>query len=231
MTIKEIRSLIRDEDLCRLRNPKTLNGKTAEETKQTQDILAIIVNKVIENPNRKHFLDSMSGKCIMRKCGIKKIKNTDPEYGIHEINSVMGEGMFFDSHRLFPDGKYPNYIQPGFCYSNAYGYVLTHKVNSKIVSGIAHVGKPFLHSVIVTNSGMVVDFNYNVVMTAELYFQLTNFEILAELDSHDVWGIQNLCLEHGDLFEGFQSYEINFAFEEVMANIRKKLNNGNVEVD
>ena len=230
MTIEEINNLINDEDNGTLRKPKTIKNKTDQELLRAREIMTIFVQDIIENSNRHIFLNSLIGRRFMQVAGIKKFDDVNPSIRIYSVKTRFGDGLFFDAHRLYEDGKYPFYIKPGFCYGNAYAYVAKNNVKAKVVSGIAYLGKPFLHSVVLTGGGQVIDFNYNLVMNAELYFKLLNFEVLAELEGDKIKETYELLENNADIYEKYniQSYTLNFAFDDVLKLISEE-NNKNLQ--
>lgn len=222
--IEEINKLAEDENKGELREPDILKRLTQYDVLSRQNILSIFVKYIVENPSREKFLNSIFGKRLMSLLGVNFIENIDPSIGMYHVNTVAGEGNFFDAHRLFESGQYPNWVAQNHCFGNAYLYALKNAKQSRVVSGIAYVGKPFLHSIVLTKSNYVVDFNYNIVMTAGLYFNLINFEPLAEVNSKDIKETYTLFNTNRDLFqkENFQTYAINFAFEDILEHIKKQ---------
>ena len=218
MSIEEINNLIKDENNGNLRKPELLENKTKQEILKAREILSIIVGNIIENPNRDRFLSSLIGRRFMENAGIEQLVDINPSVRMYSVKTKFGDGLFFDAHRLYRDGKYPSYIKSGFCYSNAYAFVLNNNVKSKVVSGIAYLDKPFLHSVVLTAGGQVIDFNYNLVMNADLYFKLFNFEILAEVESKKIKETYHFLENNLDVYDKYniQSYTLNFAFDDVL---------------
>lgn len=214
MTIYEINKLNQDANNKVLRKPVSLMNGDYEDTLRAHKIFKIIIDDVIRNKDRDLFLYSMFGKCRMRKVGISKIKNVNQVYN---INSSIGNGVFFDARTLFIDGRYPKWIEPYNCFTNTRLLILQTGLEAKILSGIAFIGKPFLHSVLLVGD-KVIDFNYDLVITKDLYFALTHFEVLAELDYTKI--LENKKLIKG--IKGVPNYVFNFAFEEVMAQEKLK---------
>ena len=231
MNLKDIRTLALDETIGVLRKPKLAERITEQDLLKARKIMTSIVLHIIENPNRDIFLNSIEGKLIMQDAGIKSIKKIDSKVGIYEIETEFGKGQFFDSHRLFQDGKYPKWLVGGYCYSNCDGYVIHSNLNCQVISGIGFLEKPFLHSVILTKSNQVVDFNYNIVISADLYFKLLNFEILAKLASKRILENKELFLSNYKVFgKDIQSWELNFAFDDAMKKIHKEIANSNKKI-
>lgn len=222
MTIKEINGLVIDEVTGRLRKPKTLVGLTNEEIFNMRQTFLIIVKKIINNPNRDEILNSLIWKANMKSVGIEKIEIANRDIGSYNIKTKYGEGIFFDAHRLFVDGNYPQWITPKYCFSNSFFYVMRTGLDAKVESGIAYDKQPFLHSVVLIGD-YIVDFNYDLVMEKNLYCALTHFEILEELESEKIVGAKRFCLEHKELFSKVEDCVMNFAFDEVIKNAKKQL--------
>ncbi len=218
MTIEEIEKLADDEINKKLRLPKSMEGETKENIMLAHEQLVFIVDKILRNPNRKNYLSgSIFAKSIMRKRGIKNIKKPDNCVEFYKISSDFGEGVFFDAHKLFENGEYPRWIRPYYCFNNTHLYILTTGVDATILSGIAFIGKPFLHSVLLVDDN-VIDFNYDLVISKDLYFKLTHFEVLAELTHEQL--LENKSLIFG--IKDVQSHVFNFAFEEVIEQEKKR---------
>ena len=95
----------------------------------------------------------------------------------YEVITEFGQGKFLDSRLLFQDKKYPSYIQKQQCHNNCYDFARKYQGNCKVVTGIVYRKEAFLHTVI-NIDGVVIDFNYNLQMTEDLYYSLFNFEII-----------------------------------------------------
>ena len=232
MKLKDIRKLIKDEDDGCLRKPKHLHSKFEGRYNSGREILTIITKYIITNSNRQIFTNSTYGHVAMKRAGINNFICVDSKYNMYRIETKFGEGTFFDARKLFEKGKYPAWVKPDFCYSNAYAHVMTEELKATVISGIGYVGsgKPFLHSAILTADGMIIDFNYNLVMSKELYYNLFNFEVLAWLDSDKIIKNKTFCLKNPEIFSGYKSYEINFAFDEVMEKVKQEYAEAEKEV-
>lgn len=221
MRIEEIRQLNLDEKNKTLRNPKSVKSLTKDEIWKCRDVFSIIVNDVIRNENRESFFKSMKGKNKMRFAGIKKFKVVDKNIGIYSIVTDFGEGRFFDAHKLYGEsGEYPKWVKPNNCFLNSHFYVMQNPTATKILSGIAYMKKPFLHSVVSAGDN-ILDFNYDLVISKDLYLALMNFEVLAEVDCGEIARDKKLILAS----KGVQAHEINFAYDDIISEL-KGLNEG-----
>lgn len=223
MKIKEIAILAEQDRNNTLRLPKPAEKKSKEELLMYEKIMSAMVAGVIENPQADILLKDLSVIESLKQDGIRQLRKIDYAKGVYKINTQYGSTEFYDAHRLFIGGRYPQWLKPGLCYSNCYTYALSSKTNSKVVSGIAFMGDTtFLHSVVVI-ADKVIDFNYNIVMSFEMYKKMFCFEILAELESKRIkdtnaWFELNYeLLNSPDL----QTYTLNFAHEDLLNYIKK----------
>ncbi len=218
MTIEEIRRLAEDEKSGRLRNPETLSNESIENLMMAHKQLVFVVDKIIRNPHRNQFLtNSLFLKLQLKNCGIKSLRASNKNFDTYEISSEFCDGTFFDAHKIFDSSEYPSFIKPHYCYDNTRRTIPLFGLKAKILSGIVFIGKPFLHSVILCND-KIIDYNYDLVMTKDLYFRLTHFEVLSELSFDQIRKNRGIISK----MEGVESHIFNFAFEELMRQERVK---------
>ena len=218
MTIEEIKKLADDEKNGELRVPKSLHGESYDNLMMAHEQMVFIVDKIIRSGNRDRYLsDSMLSKLEMRKIGITGLDILNKDFGSYEIYSKLGDGVFFDAHKLFVGKKYPPFIRSHYCYDNTRSTIAIFGKGAKILSGIVFIGKPFLHSVILFND-TIIDFNYDLVISKDLYFKLTHFEVLAKLNYEQLHRNHEIICN----MKGVQSHIFNFAFEEVIEEEKKK---------
>lgn len=218
MTIEEIEKLAEDEQNKTLQVPTSLKNETRESLMMAHEQLVFIIDKIIRNPNKENYItNSLFSKSIRRRVGILDLKRLNNNADCYRIKSKLGEGVFFDAHKLFADGQYPKWIKPNHCFSNSHLYILQTKLEATILSGIAFIGIPFLHSVLLIGDN-IIDFNYDLVISKDLYFALTHLEVLAELSNTQLLENENLIRK----IKGVQSHVFNFAFEEVIEQEKKK---------
>ena len=223
MTIEETEKLFKDEMNRILRCPKLINETSRADLFNKHLLYKIIIDKVIRNSNREEFLSSLLSRRRLRHIGKSKI--IKQEDGKYKLTSDFGENVFFDARELFVDKKYPNYIEPYYCFNNSHLYILKTEKEAKVLSGISFVGKPFLHSVVLIGD-YIVDFNYDLVMSKYLYCQLTSFEVLEELSSEKLLEYKDMLIENRNLLN-MPAYLLNFAFDEVIENLKIKIENKN----
>jgi hypothetical protein len=222
MTIKQIENLRKDEKMRMLRYPQHVKGKTKEELWEVYEQFFIIVDKIIRNNNQdgnvKDYLNSMYAKRKLKKCGISKIKPLDESCSRFQIVSQFGKGLFSDARKMFVNGEYPEWIKTKKSFSNNIGYILRTKTEARVLSGIAYLGNPFLHSVLLVGDD-VVDFSYDLMISKDIYFALTHFEVLEEIGSDQIL-LNREVLKN---INGVKNFVITFAFKEVLENEKAKL--------
>jgi hypothetical protein len=91
--------------------------------------------------------------------------------------------------------QYPNYIEKQCCHSNCYETVKQQTIKCEILSGICYRSYPFLHTVLLIDD-YILDFNYDLIMSKDLYMDLFNFEVISKIKSEDV--LANLKLFDGN---------------------------------
>ena len=218
MTIREIEKLNYDEDCKHLRLPNSLNGITRDELYQKHLFFKLIVDDVIRNTDRERFLNSLFGKRKMKLTAHAKIKSHKSDVNYYTTTCDLGEGMFSDARKMFENEIYPQWIKHQYCFNNTHLYILKTKQKAKILSGISFVGKPFLHSVLLIDEN-IVDFNYDLVMSKDLYIKLTSFEILEVLDSKKLLENKDLIINNRKHLN-LPGCVLNFAFDEVVERLK-----------
>jgi len=102
-----------------------------------------------------------------------------------KLNINYGTGEFYNSHFLFSNSEYPKFVKPNNCHTNAYKFAKMFIGECQVLFGICETDHPFLHSVVKIKD-FIVDFNYNLVMSENLYFSLFNFEVLNTINNKDI---------------------------------------------
>lgn len=165
--------------------------------------------------NTNPFLKSISGN------GIK----SDP----YIIKTEFGDGEFFDARALIKEERLKQ-IRKFFCFNNSYKFAMAlakHIGEAEQISGIAFVSKPFLHSVIgfeKDGKKYVLDLNYDLIISYNLYMKLFSFEVLAvnkgttlNADYDEISSkVKNFSYTASD-------YGLAFAYEETMQKVKKEL--------
>jgi len=235
MNIEEINNLVKTEQDGCLRFPIKAQDISEEEAEKGEQLLLRL----------KWFLDEEKEHgfvgCLFRRLLMKKQKGINSFAGLgtikhpYKVKTDFGEGVFYDARKGFDKNRYPEWIKQNHCYSNCLQFALLTKVDCEILSGIAYMDKPFLHSVILFKD-KVIDFNYNIVMSKDLYCAITKFECLAELSADRVRETVDLVMSKRDILtkSNLSCVTINFAFEDVLdylQNEQRQINQPNLGVD
>ena len=218
MKIEEIRDLIEQENNGDLRIPYSLIGEDRLTTYKIHKAFKIIVDDLVRNPLKDIIIENPEVKRHFKEAGLFKVEKIFDNY--LDIHTSFGSGVVCNAHVLFEYYQYPTHITPGYCFSNAFLYVMTKEPDAKVLSGIAFVGKPFLHSVVLCH-GMIIDFNYDLIMSKELYFALTHFEVLEVLDSQAIIDNKEVLIDNKHKLKDVNYAELNFAFEEVLDLVKE----------
>jgi len=141
--------------------------------------------------------------------------------GGYRIETIYGSGKFSAFSDLFPEGKVPESLKLGLCYSNSIGLAFSLDANNKrhdcsVVTGICKMPSllgnkeshfSHLHAVTAftgkkSGERLIADFTYNVVMSEELYYKLFNFEILSEVKVSKIKEALNFYSDHREAIKG-----------------------------
>lgn len=130
-----------------------------------------------------NFLNGKSDfdyESLLKKNGDLSGKGTreDPYF----INTNFGCGNFLLYSKFLNANEDTSYIKKRYCFQNVYEFSKRCSKKCEIISGLAFRDYPFLHSVILLDD-YVLDFNYNLAMSKDLYFKMFNFEVLTKVDS------------------------------------------------
>ena len=235
MKIEEINELARQEKIGLLRKPKDAQNMQEQDLKTTEQLL-LNIRWFLEQEKTQGFVGCAYRRLVLKKLnGVRSFKGMGTIKHPCRIETDFGSGLFYDARKGFDKKEYPDFIQQNFCYSNCLQFALTTKINCKILSGIGYMEKPFLHSVILVND-KVIDFNYHVVMSKELYFKLVKFEILAEVDAQKARDTFNFVCSKRDILTKtkLQTITINFAYDDVLdylKNEEKQIDQTNLGID
>lgn len=220
MELKEFRKLVEQQHNKKLREPDVLMFLSNEEIKSRFSLLSNII-KFIEKQyiyDEQYIVHSIK-KGLQNCYGLKETNNT---FSIHSSNY---NGKFKDLHFMFKDYEYPDYILNQFCHKNCFEFALHSENNCSILSGISYRKESFIHSVILLND-YILDFNYDLMMTKELYFKLFNFEVLNVVRSEDLKENIDLIANSNQTLTGntYTYGDINFCFNEVIENLKLEQN-------
>lgn len=192
LTTQEVIELRKREIEGTLRIPAHLSTASDEDIKMRK-FIADMIKALMKNFGKYNFLSSQNLFCktALRCVGeVKDLRGLGTKVRPYEISTKWGKGKFFNAHYLFQDQKYPKYIQKRMCFYNSLKFALDSDENKQdsclVLSGISLFNAgPGLHSVIEKN-GYIIDFNYDLVMSSELYKEVFRFEVLSELSSENL---------------------------------------------
>lgn len=184
----------------------------------------------------REILKGMSNfKTILEVTDDRKGTMRDP----HFLKLDLGEpltGLVIYANSAFDDiegakdkyrNEYKAQVKRNYCFENCYRMAkvvseLSNVKNCSIYSGIltnpnARDGKNHLHSILLVNKKysegylpLVLDFNHNLCMSADLYFLMFDFEVLNKLDAGFI--NQNKKVIDRSIEKGnFDALYINFA--------------------
>ena len=136
-----------------------------------------------------------------------------------KIDSSIGQ--FFSAKQLFKQG-YPKFIKPHNCHTNSYKFAKFFNKDCEVLFGICHADIAFIHSVLKIND-YILDFNYDLVMSENLYNHLFNFKVLNTIKSEDIKkynsALENYVAEnHLTITDG----EVNACFYELVNQTHSK---------
>ena len=133
-------------------------------------------------------------------------------------------------NHCFKNRQAPSLFKKYQCHSNCFEFAVKTKRSCTILSGISFRNRSFLHSVLLMGE-YILDFNYDLVMSKDLYIQLFNFEILNKVNSEDVQKYAYLFYGGSKFFkENEVTYgDVNFCFYELV-DIIKKEKADNIEI-
>ncbi len=156
------------------------------------------------------------------------------------IKTKYGEGKFFDARFMFKRHKWPAFIKRNNCYYNsrlAAMNFISQGFETKQITGIIYSGQPYLHSVAVLefdgktgHKKYVLDSNYHMIMSYDLYMKLFCFEVLSVIDGEellkyhkDMDEYENICKVQG---EKLTYTDIALAHEDIVETVKKLKTDG-----
>lgn len=237
MTIEEITNLRKQEQNRTLRSPNCYKQPTSEEERylqqEKQNAMACIVTLTqTTGAGHNFFRPSTVIRTALRKNEyINSFKGLGTLNHPYIIDSKQGKGKIVNAHELFEKKEYPNYVESNKCFANSlvYAYSLARDgVDAKLVSGIFDVGiRPILHSVVeIPNHKVlgdcIVDFNYNLAISKNLYCSLFNFEELNNVDAIRLVQDRIFSKENRKKLQGKNVMYINFAYDDILDYISNK---------
>ena len=128
------------------------------------------------------------------------------------IHTEFASGGFIDLQDFMPNNTIPSYIENNACHKNSFIFAMQTK-DADVLTGIyGYKGNKNmnLHSV-VEIQGIVLDFNWKIAMTKELYLQLFNFEVLSQVSG------KKLAEDYDTIVQGVELIGNKFTYAELLA--------------
>ena len=100
----------------------------------------------------------------------------------YHISTEFGSGNFLHVSKFLDNDEILSILKKRYCFQNVYDFAKGCSKKCEILSGLAYRDYPFLHSVILLDD-YILDFNYDLAMSKDLYFALFNFKIFNRVDS------------------------------------------------
>lgn len=216
MKIEEFKKLYDDEKNNLLRYPTNKDIETL--CMEDKYVLRFLIEEYFSVRDDEEYIKDVE-KLFKKKFKLKgKGTKEDPI----TINANFGSGSFMHFSEFF-NKEVPQFFKKNYCYQNAYEFAKQSKEKCKILSGIAFRDYPFLHSVILVN-GYILDFNYNLAMSKNLYLNLFNFETLNQINGEDVKSNKALFNKNNKfLKENKIGYgEVVFCFDELVEILKQE---------
>ena len=236
MKINEIEELIEEEKSGELRKPNCMIAKSDDEQKAITLAFRAIAFFTKQNltSNIFDYVDDREERSALKELYYSSIVNVFKGCGTKdepfEIETTFGDGICCDDSSLLSYKERQAY-EHGNCFTNAYylaasltkaGYVC------KQLSGIAYLDEPFLHSVVYIENEdhepFILDFNYDMIMSYDLFVKFLIFEVLAETKGKDIVKAINFVHKADKNFKfEVKNYQLAFALNEVLKDYKLKL--------
>lgn len=231
MTKEEVRKLREDEETGVLRLPK--NQMFTDEIDQRNMyclnwLIKYLVEKNLDNDYDE--VDADTAENIKQKNPfIKSLVGKGTKKEPYKITTTFGEGEFFDASAIIKKERLAT-IKKFYCFNNSFNFAMALAKNGydcQQLSGIAFISnKPFLHSVInfkMNGKNYVLDLNYNLIISYQLYLKLFSFEVLAKNNGKTINEDLDLIFSKvKGIEEAVSDYDLAFAYEETMNEIKNK---------
>ena len=215
MELQEFRKLVEQESSNCLRLPLDVMHFSLEDIREKQNITTIIKEMMLSClvDEEKNRFQGLKFK-LVKKCNLTGKGTLQNPY---HIQTNFGEGKFFNFYEYFKKGKIPSVFRKYDCHTNCFEFAVRSNKNCKILSGICFRNFSFLHSVLLIDD-YILDFNYDLVMSKDLYVNLFNFEILNVVESEDIKKYVHMFYGGSHFFkENKITYgDVNYCFYELI---------------
>ena len=223
MKFKEFRKLCYDQANNQLRKPNCLTNLTEVQINQKFAITNIIKNFMAWSCDFDHMCEAASlQKSLTKYYGMTGYGTLNDPF---TLKTDFGSGYMVYSNCLL-DKKISSFFTKQHSHCNSYEFAKRYPQHCEILSGIAFREIPFLHTVILIGD-YVIDYNYDLAMSRELYLKLFNFEILNRIDGDDIKRNTHLFNKKNSFFKNnLITYgDIVFCYYEILNYMNKEKNN------
>lgn len=221
MNLQEFRILMNAENTQSLRAPECLKDLTESEIQQKFIISANIKDLMLNFfcVDEQEFVSALKRVMASRY----NLTGQGTAASPYHIDTPFGSGKFLNFYNFFTSRKLPQYLVKQECFSNCYEFAKKQNIHSTVLSGICHRQSSFLHSVLLIN-GYILDFNYDLAMSKQLYCELFNFEILNEVDSDEIKANAYLFNKKSKFVEQTElTYaDVNFCYSDIIKELEKE---------
>lgn len=173
-------------------------------------------NKQLSETPKKQVMGLLTKLAIKKTGVVEDISGSGTIEDQYILKTKYGEGKMFDARYLFQNKKWPKCLKVHECYENSRVLVNFASRNNnwevKQQTGIIFDEYTYLHSIVciqTPNHKWVLDSNYHLMMSYDLYVKLMSFEVLNEVSSEEILNEENtrllqlyndLCQEKGLAF-------------------------------
>ena len=175
MTLNEYKELEIGEIIGNVRCSNVAQGCSIFQLQVKQGLIGHILNLLKYDGSVDNYEDFLIAYKFLHKfCNLNGNGTIESPY---IINTEFASGGFVDICHFMKNKQLPHYIENNACHKNCYLFAGLTKTATAI-TGIYKLNKDsHLHSIVETN-GVVLDFNWGIAMSKNLYVQLFNFEEL-----------------------------------------------------
>lgn len=225
MTVEEIVEIRKQEKQGVLPLTSIAQTKSKEQLNNEFVILNGICSIIMgDEKDKKMWLKpNLLQKLTLRTYGIKEF-GWDEANERYYVNTEYGNASFYDAKKMFNNNCYSDQIRKNFCFSNCLTLAKLIENETDIVCGLAFIdGKSFAHAVIQIKD-FVVDFNYELIMSADLYYKFMNFEKVNIISSKQLKQDWDKIVEYCSTlkYPYNRDWVMLFAYDEYIQKINEK---------
>ena len=227
MKLNEYKQLKQAEIKNCLRNPSQTKEESLFSKFFKRSIIGNILNVLKFEGSKDYTQEYVQSSSVLKAmCGMQGKGTVDQPYCLY---TPYGEGGFVDVICFMANKQMPEYIENNSCHRNCYRFASRQGDSCEAITGIYKLNdNAHLHSVIGVN-GIVLDFNYKIAMTEDLYCKLFNFEIINRVSSEKIKQNAEFIYNNIEsLGEEITYAEVLACYDEVLENIKNLAKNHSV---